>query len=132
LASHIEHKTNLTRTVLVCCCELRQLALRKLGRYPLQHQIARKRIHPANSPPNGRTMRNDRLAGALVDEKLVPEYLFVGFDECRLAQAGGFFAIYHRLGGKGFRVLRWGRRRGSGQIVWDDKLHHYKNGWLLD
>ena len=63
-----------------------------------------KELHPANSPPNGRTMRNDRLAGALVDEGLVPEYLFVGFDECRLAHVRFFFATYHRLGGKDFKV----------------------------
>jgi hypothetical protein len=49
-------------------------------------------------------MRNDRLAGALVDEGLVPEYLFVGFDECRLAHVRFFFATYHRLGGKDFKV----------------------------
>ena len=62
-------------------------------------------------------MRNDRLAGALVDEELVPEYLFVGFDECRLAQVGFFFATYNRLGGKDFKVLGWGEVAEAGQIV---------------
>jgi shikimate dehydrogenase len=33
VASQIDYKTNLTRPVLVRCCELRQLALRKLGRF---------------------------------------------------------------------------------------------------
>ena len=67
-------------------------------------------------------MRNDRLADALVDEELVPEYLFVGFDECRLAQVGVFFATYNRLGGKDFKVSGWCEVVEAGQIVWNGKI----------
>jgi inorganic pyrophosphatase len=76
----------------------------------------------AEQTEKGRTMRHDRLVGALIDEETPAEYLFVDFDERRLAQVEFFFATYNRLGGKDFKVLGWGKVAEAGQIVQKGKI----------
>jgi inorganic pyrophosphatase len=76
----------------------------------------------AKQTENGKTMRNDRLVGALVDEESAPEYLFVDFDQRRLTQVEFFFATYNRLSGKEFKVLGWGKVAEAVRIVRKGKI----------
>jgi inorganic pyrophosphatase len=71
----------------------------------------------AEQTDHGKTMRNDRLVGALMDEETPAELFFADFDKRRLAQVEFFFATYNRLGGKDFKVLGWGEVAEAEQIV---------------
>jgi inorganic pyrophosphatase len=53
---------------------------------------------------------------------------FVEFDDYRLAHVEFFFATYHRLGGKDFKVPGLGQVAKTGQILRNGKLNHHKNG----
>jgi inorganic pyrophosphatase len=71
----------------------------------------------ARQTENGKTMRNDRLVGAIADEESPPEFLFAEFDRRQLAQIEFFFATYNQLSGKTFKVLGAGNVRQAEQIV---------------
>jgi inorganic pyrophosphatase len=71
----------------------------------------------ARQTENGKTMRNDRLVGAIADEESPPEFLFAAFDQGQLAQIEFFFATYNRVSGKSFKVLGAGNARQAQQIV---------------
>ncbi|HEV2696056.1 MAG TPA: inorganic diphosphatase [Verrucomicrobiae bacterium] len=71
----------------------------------------------AEQTENGKTVRNDRLLGALMDEESPAKYLFVEFDERKLAQVEFFFATYNRVSGKEFKVLGFGVAGKAEQLV---------------
>jgi inorganic pyrophosphatase len=71
----------------------------------------------AEQTENGRTLRNDRLLGAVWDEESPAEYLFVDFDRRKLAQIEFFFGTYNRVSGKDFRILGLGDVAQAEQIV---------------
>jgi inorganic pyrophosphatase len=76
----------------------------------------------AEQTENGKTLRNDRLVGALLDEESPAEYLFVEFDGRKLAPIEFFFATYNRISGKDFKVVGWGDARQAEQLVRQGKI----------
>jgi inorganic pyrophosphatase len=76
----------------------------------------------AEQTENGKTMRNDRLIGALRDEETPEEYLFVEFDGRKLAQIEFFFATYNKISGKDFKVLGLGDATEATQLVRQGKI----------
>jgi inorganic pyrophosphatase len=80
----------------------------------------------AEQTENGKTMRNDRLLGALIDEESPAKYLFVEFDERKLAQVEFFFATYNRVSGKDFKVLGFGVAGKAEQLVEQGKSRFTK------
>ena len=75
----------------------------------------------AEQTENGKTMRNDRLVGALMDEETPEKFLFVDFDEQNLAQVEFFFATYNRISGKDFKALGWGDAQLARQLIQNGK-----------
>jgi inorganic pyrophosphatase len=76
----------------------------------------------AEQTENGKTMRNDRLVGALTDEETPEKYLFADFGKRNLVQMEFFFATYNRISGKDFKVLGWGDARLARQLIQNGKI----------
>jgi len=76
----------------------------------------------AEQTEKGKTVRNDRLVGRLMDEETPEEYLFADFDKRNLAQMESFFATYNRISGKDFKVLGWGDARQARQLIQSGKI----------
>jgi inorganic pyrophosphatase len=74
-------------------------------------------VAKAEQTEHGKTMRNDRLLGALVDEETPAEYLATTFDRQKLVPMEFFFATYNRISGKDFRLLGLGDATQARKIV---------------
>lgn len=73
-------------------------------------------IH-AEQTENGKTYRNDRLVGALMDEESPKEFLKERLDDRQVAEVQFFFATYNHFSGKEFRVLGTGSAEQATQLV---------------
>lgn len=73
----------------------------------------------AEQTEDGKTFRNDRLVGAVMDEESPPEFLKESLDERRIAEVRYFFSTYNKFSGKDFNVLGTGGLEQARQLVLD-------------
>ena len=71
----------------------------------------------AEQTEHGKTYRNDRIVGAVLDEESPAEFLKLDLNQRRLSEIQFFFATYNRFSGKEFRVLGTGGPEQAGQLV---------------
>lgn len=71
----------------------------------------------AEQTEHGKTFRNDRLVGAVMDEETPQEYLHVVFDSRYLKPIEFFFVTYNKLSKKEFKVLGAGTHQEAERMV---------------
>lgn len=80
----------------------------------------------AEQTEQGKTFRNDRLVGSILDEESPAEFLQVELDDRRVAEIQFFFATYNRFSGKEFRVLGTGGPEEASRIVHEGQARFRK------
>jgi inorganic pyrophosphatase len=73
----------------------------------------------AEQSEGGRTFRNDRLIGSVLDEESPSEFLEFKLDARRVAEIGYFFNTYNQFSGKEFKVLGTGSAEEARRLVQD-------------